>query len=101
MLVPRRALRRARNFVRRLEARQPRGFVSPLVPNDLFRVYAALYEFCAAFSVGRRVLVDDGQAAWGASVIAQSGASSVTAIVPAPRARRFAQRAYGAVNLSF
>jgi predicted SAM-dependent methyltransferase len=99
--VTSRALRRIRNAVRRIEAGQPRGLVSPLVPNDLFRVHAALYEFFAAFTVGRSVLVDDGQAAWGASAIAQSGARSVTAVVPSPRARRFAERTYAALNLRF
>jgi predicted SAM-dependent methyltransferase len=93
--------RRLRNAWRRFSAGLPRGTISPLVQNDLFKAHASLFEFAAAFGVGRRVLVQDEQAAFGAHVIGQAGAASVTGMMRSERARRFAQQSYGAANVRF
>lgn len=90
-------MRRSSDFLVRLTSRLhrlahgvPRGVISPMVKNDLFYAYESIFDFLAAFAVGRRTLMRGTQSAYGAAHLLERGAASVVAV---PRSAKVA--AYG------
>jgi predicted SAM-dependent methyltransferase len=83
---------RVRNALFRAVKRVPRGALSPIVANDLFRAHESLFELLGAFVSQRNVLFL-GADAFGAHAI-RDGAASVTAVLSSTSAARYGQRAF-------
>jgi predicted SAM-dependent methyltransferase len=90
---------RLRNAVFRAVKRVPRGALSPIVANDLFRAHESLFGFLGAF-VSQRTVLFVGADAFGAQAM-REGAASVTAVLSSASALRYARRAFAAEGLAF
>jgi predicted SAM-dependent methyltransferase len=78
-------LKRLTNKLHRLAHGVPRGVIAPVVKNDLYYAYESIFDFLAAFSVGRRTLMRGTQSAYGAVHLLERGAASVTAVPRSPK----------------
>ncbi|HEY0155862.1 MAG TPA: hypothetical protein VGF28_01070 [Thermoanaerobaculia bacterium] len=76
----------------------PRGVIAPVVKNDLFYAYESIFDFLAAFSVGRRTLMRGTQSAYGAAHLLERGAASVVAVPRSPKIAAFGRESYEKVQ---
>jgi predicted SAM-dependent methyltransferase len=94
MRRPNQFLKRVTNKLHRLAHGVPRGVVAPVVKNDLYYAYESIFDFLAAFAVGRRTLMRGTQSAYGAAHLLERGAASVVAVPRSARVAAFGRETY-------
>ena len=89
---------RLTNRLHRLAHGVPRGVIAPVVKHDLYYAYESIFDFLAAFAVGRRTLMRGTQSAYGAVHLLERGAASVTAVPRSAKIAAFGRETYEGVQ---